>query len=293
VTGDAFAESPMVPTPQNSGTKVTLLGTFFTDTNTGWAVGAGGTMVRTQDGGATWTAVPRRTPALLMSIFFSDENHGWVVGQNGTVLHSYDGGNQWRPQMSGTTSALYGAFFKDPKYGWIVGARGTILHTQDGGQSWIDQASGTSADLFGVQFLEDRPAGGVEQDDAAARVAGVDGGDGVVFFDDGTGYCLTRVTDSNYAMAYDEDTADYIVDPLSNNGGLYIVNFQEDNRFGDVSIEASVDGGGSELIFDPLGGTVRSGGLPGLGGTITVTSGEFSYQISVAPFTGKLTVAEL
>ncbi len=115
----------------------------------------------------------------------------------------------------------------------------------------------------------------------------------VVFFDDGSGYCITRVTDSNYATAYDEDTADYIVDPLSNDAGLYIVNFQQDNRFDDVSIAASIDSGGNELIFDPLGGTIRSGGLPGLGGTITVTSGEFSYQISVAPFTGKLTVAEL
>ena len=48
----------------------------------------------------------------------------------------------------------------------------------------------------------------------------------VVFYDDGSGYCITRVTDSNYATAFDEDTADYIVDPMSNDAGLYIVEYK-------------------------------------------------------------------
>lgn len=114
----------------------------------------------------------------------------------------------------------------------------------------------------------------------------------VYFYEDGTGYCITRVTESTYGLEFDEDTADYISDPLSS-GGLYIVDFTADDRFDNITLEASIDGGGRELIFDPLGGTIRSGGLPGIGGTITVTAGDFSYQITVSPFTGKLTVQEL
>ena len=46
---------------QQSGTKVTLLDTFFLNSESGWTVGAGGTILHTQDGGKTWKSVPRRT----------------------------------------------------------------------------------------------------------------------------------------------------------------------------------------------------------------------------------------
>jgi hypothetical protein len=36
-----------------------------------------------------------------------------------------------------------------------------------------------------------------------------------------------------------------------------------------------------------------SSGVPGTGGTIIVQSGTERYQISIAPFTGKLTVVQL
>ena len=81
----------MTPILQESGTKMTLLDTFFLDTKNGWAVGAGGTMLRTEDGGVAWKAIPRRTPVLLMSVYFSDNTHGWVIGQYGAILHSRDG----------------------------------------------------------------------------------------------------------------------------------------------------------------------------------------------------------
>ena len=41
-------------TVQNSGTKSTLLGTFFVSAQHGWAVGAGGTVLKTKDAGKTW-----------------------------------------------------------------------------------------------------------------------------------------------------------------------------------------------------------------------------------------------
>jgi hypothetical protein len=46
-------------------------------------------------------------------------------------------------------------------------------------------------------------------------------------------------------------------------------------------------------VYDPLGGTVRPGLLPGSGGTIVVSADDQDYQITVAPFTGKMTVQKL
>ena len=112
----------------------------------------------------------------------------------------------------------------------------------------------------------------------------------VYFYDDGRGYCIVRVTEATFDDVFDPAVADYITDPLRPGTG-YIVDFVADERFEGVSITAaSLDGGSRFLTYDQIGGTVMTGEAPGLGGSITVASGTESYQITVSPFTGKLTV---
>jgi len=116
----------------------------------------------------------------------------------------------------------------------------------------------------------------------------------VQFFADGSGYCIVRVTQADFNSPFNPATADYLHDPLRRAGlhGHYIVNFEENRRFDDVTISAvNIDGSNNFITYDQLGGTVRAGGsAPGIGGSITVTSPEATYQINIAPFTGKLTV---
>jgi prepilin-type N-terminal cleavage/methylation domain-containing protein len=110
----------------------------------------------------------------------------------------------------------------------------------------------------------------------------------VHFFDDGSGYVLLR-------PPFDPDV-DFIMDPLAAAGGngAYIVNFATEDRWEGVSISAvDIDGGESFLTFDELGGTITDGNAPGTGGTITVTTDGFEYAITIAPFTGKITVAQI
>lgn len=121
----------------------------------------------------------------------------------------------------------------------------------------------------------------------------------VHFYDDGSGYCLTRIDQDELDDAFDIDNADYIIDPLNRPGALgrYIVNFTTDRRWEGVSLgSVEIDGTGHDLHYDELGGTVRPGGangLPGTGGTIHLSCGAETYQITVSPFTGKLTVRKL
>lgn len=126
----------------------------------------------------------------------------------------------------------------------------------------------------------------------------------VVFYEDGSGYCLIRVPDENWVTPPDLESLpnptpglDYVYDPLGNMG-QYIVNFIEDDRFEGVSITAaSIDGASlldqPEITYDTLGGTVRPGGVPGTGGNVVVSFGNESYRIDIASFTGKLTVSKL
>ena len=72
------------------------------------AVGALGTILRTTDGGDTWTPQSSGTTNFLNGVSFVDANTGTAVGGEGTILRTTDGGDTWTPQSSGTTNALFG-----------------------------------------------------------------------------------------------------------------------------------------------------------------------------------------
>ena len=110
----------------------------------------------------------------------------------------------------------------------------------------------------------------------------------VEFFDDGSGYVITR---SPFNAA-----SDYITDPMARAGTdqAYIVLFSTDERFEGIEISAvDIDGGEDFITYDELGGTITDGGDAGTGGTIILTSPNAEYRITVAGFTGKLTVEDI
>ncbi|MCH2132440.1 MAG: prepilin-type N-terminal cleavage/methylation domain-containing protein [Phycisphaerales bacterium] len=116
------------------------------------------------------------------------------------------------------------------------------------------------------------------------------------FFDDGTGYCLLCVSDSNFNEAYDPGTAEYVSDPSGAVRGLgyYIVSYLEDQRFDTVSVsEVDLDDGGRSLTFDSLGGTVESPGTPAGEGRIVLTGHDAEYEVTIAPVTGKVSVLRI
>lgn len=118
----------------------------------------------------------------------------------------------------------------------------------------------------------------------------------VHFYDDGRGYCLIRVNEATFGDDFDPDTADYLDNDAESSGnlGLYIVDYLNDPRWKTISIElVDIDDGNNEISYDALGGTVASPGVPGTGGTIRITGDGETYELTVAPFTGKLTVARI
>src|SRR6266849_4341008 len=139
-----------------------LLGVSFVDANTGTAVGEifqgssvppAGIILRTTDGGATWT-FQFRSPRPLRGVSFGDANTGTAVGFSGRIFRTADGGATWTPQSSGTTNELFGVSFVDANTGTAVGVGGTILRTDDGGATWTPQSSGTPQILSGVSFVD-------------------------------------------------------------------------------------------------------------------------------------------
>ena len=70
----------------------TLYAIDFLDEWTGIAVGSGGTILRTENGGQTWLPVGTATAATLYGVCFHDATHAWAYGNSGTLLFSSDRG---------------------------------------------------------------------------------------------------------------------------------------------------------------------------------------------------------
>ncbi|HEY6170881.1 MAG TPA: choice-of-anchor D domain-containing protein, partial [Candidatus Kapabacteria bacterium] len=107
----------------------------FRDTNIGIMVVHGGSILRTSNGGTSWTKRTSGTVYDLYSVEFTGGVEFTVVGQLGTILRSTDGGYNWLNQSSGTKYRLLSVMFVNDSTGWIVGDSGIILHTTNGGIS--------------------------------------------------------------------------------------------------------------------------------------------------------------
>ncbi len=111
----------------------------FVDANTGW-LASGDTLLRTTDGGATWTALSSRPlPAAdLLAIDFVDASHGCATGSGGAYATTTDGGLTWRPgpQVS-PFEAVVDVDFVTADVGVAVGSDFSVYRTTDGGGSWL------------------------------------------------------------------------------------------------------------------------------------------------------------
>lgn len=138
----------------------------------GWAVGAPhwnssdkwfhGTILKTKDGGSTWTPQEAGIVETLRAVFFLDKNLGWAAGTNGTMLYTADGGDHWVHQNVNTSEEFRGLMFTDSMSGWATSTipihkdwRGedddwaaSVWHTADGGLTWNRQALPENASIL-------------------------------------------------------------------------------------------------------------------------------------------------
>ncbi|MCH8300131.1 MAG: T9SS type A sorting domain-containing protein [Candidatus Marinimicrobia bacterium] len=155
---DVIPPSTIIHTTDGGATWVTQLrdtteGAFeviqFVDANNGWVVGDSAKILRTINGGTTWTLVTNTgIPSSSRSgaLFFLDPNIGWIaVGSEGPedniVLHTVDGGVNWTTSSVLGTSDIFGIDFVDANSGWVASDGGGIAHTTNGGETWTLQSS--------------------------------------------------------------------------------------------------------------------------------------------------------
>lgn len=127
---------------------INLDSVWFVDDKTGWVAGAHGTIMKTTDEGATWTAQMGGDPAAkgpeIKDLFFLDATHGFAVGGTQSVIQmkllaTSDGETWHQAGTVGTPMHGYRDYaFTSPTNGVFVeeGDGGGIYRTVDGGKNW-------------------------------------------------------------------------------------------------------------------------------------------------------------
>ena len=147
-----------------------------------WAVGAyygEPTILRTDDGGETWTGTPVGNLATnLIDVYFKNELEGYATGGseglstgNAVVLRTLDGGLTWEKVFESSLSYLARAEwgwkisfptdrvgFVSVEYNSSEAPTAKVMKTEDGGATWRElyiEGSNSSAGLQGIGFISE------------------------------------------------------------------------------------------------------------------------------------------
>ena len=161
--GKSWAQRP-------SPVSTDLVAAHFPTPKLGWAVGHDGVVLRSTDGGVSWTRVldgrglgklmvshyekagagdPSVAKALqdakrmaaegptkpFLSVYFRSEREGWLIGQFNLILHTADGGTTWEPWLDRTENADGYSLHAIRPAGdevYIVGELGLVLRLDAG-----------------------------------------------------------------------------------------------------------------------------------------------------------------
>ncbi len=200
----------------------------FIDTSTGFAVGYNGKMLRTANGGRTWSFGSSPILRHLNKVVYADANTLYAVGgfpaadSIQTVLKSTDGGLNWTVAYDQLGPWLKSVYFFDATTGIAVGDSGVILKTTNGGTVWTPVSSPVNRNFTDITFVNASVgfiSGGRRGSPAQQTVlTTTDGGDSWSVSLDATGPSLNAITfldaQNGYAVG---DSATCLT---TTNGGL-------------------------------------------------------------------------
>ncbi len=178
-------------TTEIDGFSIIPKGISFVGDATGWAVGSDGLIMKTEDGGKTWTLVVKRDKCGNVPFFLS-RKIGWLYYQLGhkSICRTDDGGHTWIRQE--VEMEAINLFFLNESIGWAAGRQrekdqnnveriyGIIKQTTDGGKTWTIQfkellGKGVyNGALYDVYFVDDDNGWALGDNDVFLRTT--DGG---------------------------------------------------------------------------------------------------------------------
>ena len=143
-------------------TRALLTAVHMHDEHTGWAVGHDAVILRTGDGGETWTLVHQapEEEIPLLDVWFRDERTGFAVGAYGYFLATGDGGETWTSRAISEDDFHLNALVpvvesspesqrSGPQRLYIAAEAGVAYRSDDGGTTWRELPSPYAGSWFG------------------------------------------------------------------------------------------------------------------------------------------------
>lgn len=169
-------------TEQGAGTTAAnLWAIVFSDTLHGFAVGATNTILKTADGGTTWTVVtgPAAKAAVIAdSVEVINYYKVWVAYADGTIYYTVNGGTTWANRAFGAVGGVtpYIEFY-DEYFGVLINnltavTQGSVWYTVNGGYDWKQIVCPTNLGLNSLLLVSPQ---------LIWAVGNLSGGTGVIF----------------------------------------------------------------------------------------------------------------
>lgn len=260
-----YAQSGWVQ--QTSPAQVNLTSVEVINSQTAVAVGEARTILRTTDGGATWSSVNAGTGIRLNAVSFANDSVGVAAGLDGQILFSQNAGISWAVIQEGWAIDYHAAHQLTPSVGFLMGGNAVFTpfgsRTSNGWQGHQDFAfmvdhdgSGNEGDVYGAHFFDDSVG--------CAAVAVWDGHGAVVKTTDAGQSWATRFWSDHAAFAIDFPTPliGYVV------GANHM--FAKSTDAGETWVE--LDSQGSDAFWDLKFINVDTGWVVGDGGRIGRTN---------------------
>jgi photosystem II stability/assembly factor-like uncharacterized protein len=131
----------------------------FVTEQTAIAVGYG-VVLRSEDGGRSWTPLPV-VGDHFRAVHFPSERVGYIAGYSGAIFKTEDGGKTWQQLRKGggiRTPYVHfrSVFFTDEETGYLAGENGVVWKTENGGAGWSVFAGLPDIDYYGVYAIGKR-----------------------------------------------------------------------------------------------------------------------------------------
>lgn len=118
-----------------------LMDVWFQDAALGWAVGAFGTLLATDDGGQSWInqagGIENPDEFHLNAVTGDSQGRVFIAGEGGVMYRSLDAGRSWEALDAFYQGSWFGTVYSAPHRALLVfGLRGNAYRSEDFGDSW-------------------------------------------------------------------------------------------------------------------------------------------------------------
>ena len=158
----------------------------FSDTLHGYAVGEAGTLIKTDDGGISWSSITSPVASDFNEVIYTNPQTLFAVGGNRNsdtsqvILKCNNVANTWSVVLNRPGKWLKSIYFTDSLHGIAVGDSAVILKTVNGGNLWTPVVSPVQRDFNAVAFVNSTTGfivGGQEANDSLRTILKtIDGG---------------------------------------------------------------------------------------------------------------------